>query len=274
VNEMPTIKFNFLGVGSAFSKKYGNTSALVAVENDGIEKRLLIDCGRTTPDDLVNAGYTWADIDAIFISHIHGDHVYGLEEAGFMSRYVYNRKPHIIFPHPKLQTDLWDKVLKGTMMNGDLDRIMTFDDYFTFQAVNREEAFFDFNDVMFSVYPTLHIRNKKSYGLIIGEKDYVIYTADSKLNKDLIDIAFNDGCKAIFHDCQFMHNEQRVHTSLDDLMTLREDLRKTIHIMHYGDNLADFNSKVNESGMSVTLRNKEYQFQLGSNAFLKKQGEV
>lgn len=266
---MPNIKLNFLGVGSAFSKKYGNTSAVITVENNEVVKRLLIDCGRTTPDDLVNAGYTWNDIDAIFITHLHGDHVYGLEEAGFMGRYVFKKKPHLIFPHPKLQTDLWDKVLKGTMMNGDLDKNMLFEDYFTHHSVDREEQYFDFNGVMFSVYPTVHIRNKKSYGLIIGEKDYVIYTADSLLNKDLIEIAFADACTAIFHDCQFMHLDGRVHTSFDDLLTLGEDVRKAIYIMHYGDDVADFHSKVVESGMNVTMRNKEYEFEVGSYASLK-----
>jgi ribonuclease BN (tRNA processing enzyme) len=258
------VRFNFLGVGSAFSKKYGNTSALVTVENGDATKRILIDCGRTTPNDLVDAGYTWEDIDAIFITHLHGDHVFGLEEAGFMGRYVFEKKPHIIFPDPKLKTDLWDKVLKGTMMNGDLDKMMTFEDYFTYECVDKEEQHFFFNDVMFSVYPTIHIKNKKSFGLIIGEYDYVIYTADSLLNKDLMTISVEDGCQIIFHDCQFAHNEGRVHASLRDLMELERNVRERISIMHYGDNLEEYYLDIKESGLRITARNVEYEFEVGS----------
>jgi ribonuclease BN (tRNA processing enzyme) len=264
MKKMPKIKISFLGVGSAFSRKYGNTSALVSINNDGVVKNLLIDCGRTTPDDLVSAGYTWKDIDAIFISHLHGDHCYGLEDAGYMGRYVFEKKPHIIFPHDKLRNDLWEKVLKGTMMNGDLSRSMRFEDYFTYESVSREEQYFDFNGVMFSVYTTIHIPNKKSYGLIIGEKDYIIYTADSLLNKDFLELAHKDGCKAIFHDCQFMHYPTRVHASLDDLMTLDEEIRKTIYIMHYQDNIGEYYTKIKDAGLKVALRNTIYEFEVGS----------
>lgn len=260
---MANIRIRFLGVGSSFSKNYGNTSAVVTVTNNNTVKNMLIDCGRTTPDDLVNAGYTWDMIDAIFISHLHGDHVFGLEEAGFMGRYVFEKKPHIIFPNQKLKTDLWERTLKGTMMNGDLASNMTFEDYFTYESVPREEQYFLFNNVMFSVYPTIHIKNKKSYGLIIGEMNYVIYTADSLLNRDLVDIAVSDGCQAIFHDCQFSHSEKRVHASLDDLLTLDVGSRERIYIMHYNDDIDRYYFDIKDSGLRIALRNIEYEFEVG-----------
>jgi ribonuclease BN (tRNA processing enzyme) len=260
---MANITIQFLGTGSAFSKKYGNTSALVFVENNGEMKKLLIDCGRTTPDDLFQLGYTWSDIDAIFITHLHGDHVNGLEEAGFFGRYVLKQKPHIIFPHIKLKTDLWDKTLKGTMMNGDLDRLMAFEDYFTYEAVEREEQYFFFNDVMFSVFPTYHIKNKKSYGLIIGEKDYILYSGDSLLNKDLIEIGFSEDCQVVFHDCALYHKEGMVHASLQDMMTIELEHREKIYIMHYDDNLDEKYLEVKDAGLNIAARGVKYHFEVG-----------
>lgn len=257
---MSEITLTFLGVGNAFSKKYGNNCALVEVKNGDKIKRLLIDCGRTVPDDLASAGYTWSDIDAIFITHLHGDHIYGLEEAGFTGRYVLNKKPHLIFPDKKMKNDLWEKVLKGTMMNGDLDRNMSFDDYFTYGVVDHKEAYFLFNDTMFSVYPTYHVKNKKSYGLIIGEENYVIYTADSLINKDLINLAVDDGCAAIFHDCQFIHTENRVHASLEDLATFDENVRSRILIMHYADDIYTYYNHIKDLGLQIALRNKRYHY--------------
>jgi ribonuclease BN (tRNA processing enzyme) len=261
---MSKVSIKFMGTGSAFSKKYGNTSALVTVENNnGVIKKLLIDCGRTTPDDLNNQGVSWKEIDAIFITHLHGDHVFGLEEAGFYSRYVDKRLMHLIFPHIKLKNDLWDKVLKGTMMNGDLPRIMTFEDYFTYESVNNEDQYFFFNDVMFSVYPTFHIRHKKSYGLIIGERDFIIYTGDSLLNKDLIEMSLANDCQAVFHDCQLFSNLERVHASIDDLLTLDETCRRSIHIMHYGDNLPEHFDNIEKQGFNIAYRGVEYEFEVG-----------
>lgn len=257
---MANITIQFLGTGSAWTKKYGNTSALVFIENKGVMKKLLIDCGRTTPDDLYQLGYTWDDLDAIFITHLHGDHVGGLEEAGFFGRYAINKKPHLIFPHPKLKTDLWDKVLKGTMMNGDLERPMNFEDYFTCDAVESEDEMFFYNGVMFSVFPTQHIKNKKSYGLIIGEQDYIIYSGDGLLNKDLISIGFSDSCQAVFHDCQLTDGKGVVHATLDDLKELEPQWRDNVYLMHYGDNLHEKYTEIKDAGFKIAVRGDKYQF--------------
>jgi ribonuclease BN (tRNA processing enzyme) len=260
---MANITIQFMGTGSAFSKRFGNTSALVFVENNGTIKKLLIDCGRTTPDDLFQHGYTFGDIDAIFITHLHGDHVFGLEEAGYYGRYMLKKKPHLIFPNPKIKTDLWDKVLKGTMINADLDRLMTFDDYFTYHVVDREAQHFFFNGVMFSVFPTNHIKNKKSYGLIIGETDFIIYSGDSLLNRDLIEIGFSEDCQAVFHDCQLFSYDGQVHASLDQLIDLEDSFKEKIYIMHYGDDLGDYVDKIKESELGIAIRGEKYHFKVG-----------
>lgn len=250
----------FLGTGSAFSKKYGNNSALVTVSNNQVTKNMLIDCGRTTPDDLYSVGYHWSNIDAIFITHLHGDHVYGLEEAGFMGRFVLKKKPHLIFPHKKLKSDLWDKVLKGTMVNGDLSRNMVFDDYFTYEIVHDVEQYFIFNGTMFSVFSTQHINNKKSYGLIIGEYNYIMYSADSLFDKDLLNIVVDDGAQAIFHDCQLFDHKGKVHASLDELETLERDVREKTYIMHYGDTLEDEYIRIKDSGLNIAVKGTTYSY--------------
>ena len=246
---MTNISITFLGTGSAFSKKFGNNSAVISVG----DKNLLIDCGRTTPDDLYKSEFTWSNIDAIFITHLHGDHIYGLEEAGLYGRYILNRKPHIIFPHAKVKNDLWEKVLKGTMMQGDLKRNMTFDDYFTYEIVDDREQYFEFNGVMFSVFTTQHVHNKKSYGLVIGEYNYIVYTSDTLFDEDMIKAFADDGAIAIFHDCQMIDYEGKVHASLNELASLPLSIRKLITIMHYGDDLEENYLNVKDLGLSIAL---------------------
>jgi ribonuclease BN (tRNA processing enzyme) len=255
---MANIKLTFLGTGSAFSKKFGNNSAVVSVG----DKNLLIDCGRTTPDDLAKSEFTWSDIDAIFITHLHGDHVYGLEEAGFFGRYVLKKKPHIIFPHKKVKIDLWERVLKGTMMQGDLARNMTFDDYFTYEIVDDRAQYFDFNGVMFSVFTTKHVPNKKSYGLVIGEYNYIVYTSDTLFDEITIKAFADDGAKAIFHDCQIPNYEGKVHCSLDELASLPESIREKIIIMHYGDDLYWHYTIVKDLKLGIANPSTPYQFEV------------
>jgi len=83
------MKITFLGVGSAFSKK--NASSNLLVESGDI--RLLVDCGHSAPASIAEYGEEYGfglrDITHIFITHLHADHIGGLEEVAFMRRLVY-----------------------------------------------------------------------------------------------------------------------------------------------------------------------------------------
>ena len=64
-----------LGTASAVPTDERHLSAL-AVERKG--QVLLFDCGEGTQYRLREAGLSWARVEAIFVTHLHGDHCYGL----------------------------------------------------------------------------------------------------------------------------------------------------------------------------------------------------
>lgn len=64
------MKVIFLGTGEAFSER-ANTSILV-------DDRILLDCGLTTLQQLMKIRFNLDKIRAIYISHFHADHVFGL----------------------------------------------------------------------------------------------------------------------------------------------------------------------------------------------------
>ena len=68
------MKITFLGTSGAVPTTERNTSALV-VEREG--DRLLFDCGEGTQRQMMRYG-TGFDIEHIFLTHIHGDHIFGL----------------------------------------------------------------------------------------------------------------------------------------------------------------------------------------------------
>ncbi|MCF0193220.1 MAG: ribonuclease Z [Prevotella sp.] len=69
------MKVNILGCGSALPTMHHNNAAQV-VEVEG--RLYLIDCGEGTQVWLRRSKLSFLRISAIFISHIHGDHVFGL----------------------------------------------------------------------------------------------------------------------------------------------------------------------------------------------------
>ncbi|MNN48309.1 ribonuclease Z [compost metagenome] len=105
-----TLRLQMLGTGGAFAKKYYNNNGLLYAN----DFTLLIDCGITAPISLHQLGVSLTEIDAILITHIHGDHVGGLEEFAFRMKYEFGRKP-ILYIADALTEPLWENTLKGGM---------------------------------------------------------------------------------------------------------------------------------------------------------------
>jgi ribonuclease Z len=67
------MKIIFLGVGEAFDENEPNTSILVLSD-----KNLLLDCGYSIPPQLWKYDSSPNLLDAIFVSHPHADHYFGI----------------------------------------------------------------------------------------------------------------------------------------------------------------------------------------------------
>ena len=74
------MKALFCGVGEAFDEDLSNTSILVEVEEHGDVRKLLLDCGFTAAPAFWRFSADPLDLDAIWISHLHGDHFLGLPQ--------------------------------------------------------------------------------------------------------------------------------------------------------------------------------------------------
>jgi ribonuclease Z len=72
------IEVVFLGVGEAFDETLPNTSILIRFGAENSPISVLLDCGFTATPRLWKEASKPDSIDAIWISHFHGDHALGL----------------------------------------------------------------------------------------------------------------------------------------------------------------------------------------------------
>ncbi|MEN6437951.1 MAG: ribonuclease Z [Syntrophobacter sp.] len=69
----------FLGVGEAFDETLSNTSIWVRAEGaESGKSSVLLDCGFTAPPSFWRNCQDPDELDAIWISHFHGDHFFGI----------------------------------------------------------------------------------------------------------------------------------------------------------------------------------------------------
>jgi ribonuclease BN (tRNA processing enzyme) len=105
------MKIKFLGVGSQFSTmEYYHSNMLITAQSG---KKMLVDCGSDARFSLSESRIGPNDIDAVYISHLHGDHIGGMEWMAFSTYFAQNSKKPKLFAEKSLMDDLWNYSLRG-----------------------------------------------------------------------------------------------------------------------------------------------------------------
>ena len=71
------MEFQFLGTSAGTPTRARNVTGL-ALRAPGARAWYLVDCGEATQHRILRTGYSLMTLGAIFVTHIHGDHCYGL----------------------------------------------------------------------------------------------------------------------------------------------------------------------------------------------------
>ena len=211
-----------LGVGNSEAIDHWNNNAMITVG----DRRFLIDAGYTIKFALRDRGLTLADVDAVFISHVHADHCFGLERLACECRFRYRFKPYLYLA-PGIYEELWSQTLRGVM--GQLgEGPATLEDFF--RIVRLEEDTFEYHGVRLTYFQNRHTPNKPSYGLSINE--HMLFSGDTKAIPETVTRFDPD---TILHDCT-LSDWNPVHASITELIdAYPRALQQKMHLMSYED---------------------------------------
>ncbi len=228
------MKLLFLGSGSAFTVGAGNYQANMLLI-DPQQNKLLIDCGSDIRFSLHDAGFSHKDITDIYISHLHADHVGGLEYIGLATLFDPACSRPNLYGSKDVLGEIWERSLSGGMrsLGNDIADLHTF-----FKAHKVDyQASFRWQDLTLQLVRVIHIHNgyhlMPSYGLfgeIAGLKVFI--TTDTQLRLEE-NGPYYEAADIIFHDCETAARSSTVHATYAELCNLPAALRRKLWLYGY-----------------------------------------
>jgi ribonuclease BN (tRNA processing enzyme) len=230
------LRFIPLGVGDAFSALYYCSSLLVIAGEGPDEARLLVDFPDPIRKVLREASQSSGldlrleSIHAAVLSHLHGDHVNGLECFGFYKRFVVRQRPALYVAEP-VRAELWDGRLRAAMRQlktaAGETHTLTLDDYFDSRILQPDAA----NQIapfQVAIRPTIHHIPCYALRITAGGRT-LAYSCDTVFDPALIEWLAT-GSDLIVHETNY-----GMHTPYEALLALPADIRRRMRLIHYPD---------------------------------------
>jgi len=214
-----------LGTGNAFTTLRYHTSMLVMAEGYVLAIDAPTPFGKVLREATSKAGLNLAlsDLDAVFLTHLHGDHCSGLEELGFYRKYLTQREKPTILLLDELRRPLWENRLSAAMGRAAVGLA----DYYDVVGLSENQVVRQ-GPLQIAVCPSSHtlpcLALKISYnGRSVG------ISADTAFDPRLID--FLATADTIIHEC----GPGQGHTDAEHLRKLPKSVREKLWVTHLSD---------------------------------------
>jgi ribonuclease BN (tRNA processing enzyme) len=228
----------FLGTGSAFCFQNYQSNLLIKKNNH----LLLVDAGGDLRFSLRDAGYCIQDIDALYISHLHNDHIGGMEFVALFTYFNPDCHPLKLFIHDNLVKTLWNNALKAGLSSVQ-EKTLALSDYFNVRSISSTKNEFEWQNICFKLIPTQHMFDGNkiiyTYGLMIHDitSDYKVFlTGDTQFVHDTLQDAYNQS-NIVIQDCETSEFKSSVHAHYLDNKTLSPQIKAKTYLWHYQDNV-------------------------------------
>jgi len=207
-----TVEVRFLGSGNAFAAG-GRSHACILVRHSG--SSLLLDCGGSSLPAITRA-LDPGSIDAIAVSHLHGDHFGGIPFLLDEQKYAPRRRPLAIGGPPSLEKRV-RQVADGFGMD-----LATLGFEVTFQVLGRDEQ--QLGPTRVAALPVRHSPAAEPHGLRMRVGGRLIaYSGDATWSDELVAVA--DGADLFICESTTYAVRDPVHLSGVELAAHRRDLR-------------------------------------------------
>jgi ribonuclease BN (tRNA processing enzyme) len=235
---MGKMNVRFLGSGDAFGSG-GRFQTCIDVRPEGFEPedkdptRLLVDCGASSLVAMKRYGVETSDIDAILLSHLHGDHFGGLPFFILESRYISDRqKPLVVAGPPGLEVrtnEAMEVLYPGSSGT---------DQSFTLEFVElKEETTAEIGPFTITPYPVVHSSGAPAYALRISYEDRILaFSGDTEWTDTLNKVARE--ADLFICECNSFEKGVPNHLNYRTLAEHREELEcRRLVLTHMGEEM-------------------------------------
>lgn len=241
-----TMKLTFLGTGDFYPRSLGHNSALL--EWNG--HRLAIDFPASNAYAIERLGLSLEDVPNVFISHLHEDHINGIQQYAYWHD-IYNQmhkrdnKPNLYIASDLID-ELWQTVRSGLSKTTKGER--TLHDYFNVHAIPVPDGTFELGGITFQIVKTQHVPAMSTYGIVA--EPYFYFSCDARVDEVFLS-SISREVYTIFHDCHLWDLRIQSHASLQDIKSLSPEIQSQIVLMHY-----NYNYETEESRQQFTEKER------------------
>jgi ribonuclease BN (tRNA processing enzyme) len=240
------LTLRFLGCGDAFSSGgYFQTSFLL----QSGEFSFLVDCGATTLTALKKYRVSPDDIDAILITHFHGDHYGGLPYVLLDGQYIQKREKPLTIAGPR---GLRSKVLQLMDLLYPGNSPLEFDYEILFIEYESRKPFM-VGPLHVEAFPVPHSEEALSHALRVQtDSKTLAFSGDTGWTDDLYEL--EKEADLFICECNMYELEMKSHLNYKTLMEKKSNFTsKRLIINHLGETML---SKLNELELEAAEEGK------------------
>ena len=231
------MKITFIGVGEACDPLQPNTSILLECTHDS-SCQFMLDCGFTTPHQYFKNNANGDKLDALWISHFHGDHFFGVPLLLLRFWEMGRRKPLIITGQEGIQKKISQAM--ELAYPGFLKKIHYDIDFYELEAGMKKEI------GGFTCQAAENEHSLKSMSLRL-EKDgsSIFYSGDGKPTPASEKIA--NACSLIIHEAFWIDDDVHGHSSVKESIDFAKRVSAAkLALVHISNrNRKDYSAEIN-----------------------------
>ncbi len=218
-------RVRFIGSGDSFGNS-GRFQTCILVDAD--DYRFLIDCGATSLVALKQAGVDPGSIDAVLLTHFHGDHCGGVPYLILDGQFTRRERPLVIAGPPRVR-DRMTAVFEAALPTSSRT-----EQRFAVSYLELGEAATRIGPLEVVALPVAHLPETAPHGLRVRVGGHVVaYTGDTEWCDALPRLA--DGADLLIAEAYSFEKRIPQHLSHATLVAHRDELRATrVVLTHAG----------------------------------------